>query len=127
MIQEKENNYGGECLPFRLREEVWGEIKTAEEEGPGVYYIAVQREEDLLCRELYAVKPRAIPDVISEEVIRYGKDCEDVFLCEYGVEGSGWDLVKIKRCLSNTVKLRHKGGKFGYLLPLRLSEKPGIC
>jgi len=94
MIQEKKNNYGGVSLPFRLREEVWGEIKTAEEEGPGVFYIATQREEDLLCRELYAVTSSAIPDVISEEVIGYGKDCEDVFLFEYGVEGSGWDLVK---------------------------------
>lgn len=81
-------------LPFQWHDETWGEIKHVEEECPGVYYLATSAPKHIICREMYAVIPGAVPDIISEEAWGYGKETADgVRVFECNVEDSGWEVV----------------------------------
>lgn len=84
-----------ERLPFHLVREQWGVINRIEEECPGVYYLGTTMgTQDYVGREMYAVLPSAVPDIISTEALSYGKEAEGVYLFEYEVENSGWDIIK---------------------------------
>jgi len=84
-----------ERLPFQLVQEQWGVITFIEEECPGVYYLGTSmRTPDCAGREMYAVLPTAVPDIISNEALAYGKDADGVYLFEYGVENNGWDIIQ---------------------------------
>ena len=70
------------------------EIACLREEGPGICYLAVQEEGSLICRELYAVMPDAIPAVISRETLSYGAKSGPIYTFEKGPARSGYELVE---------------------------------
>ncbi|MBQ3011045.1 MAG: hypothetical protein IJA20_01875 [Methanocorpusculum sp.] len=85
----------GGRLPFQLVQEQWGAINHVEEECPGVFYLGTTMGmEDRVGREMYAVLPSAVPDIISSEAMAYGTEADGVYLFEYEVENSGWDIIK---------------------------------
>lgn len=94
MGYERECQSEGYEFPLQLCEKFWGEVKEIEEECPGVFYIITSVEESVLCREIYAVTRKAIPDIISKEAVRYGKEQDGIYFFECGIEGSGFELVK---------------------------------
>lgn len=86
---EKEN----QKLPFRLSEDM-GAILDVELRCPGIYYVTTTGNRGHAGREHYVVLREAVPDIISPEVLAYGKPIEDGgYEFEHEVEGSGWELV----------------------------------
>ncbi len=87
-------------LSFELPDADWDDVQDITEECPGVFYLSVNREDSIVLRELYAVQPSAVPEIISEEAAVYGKKIDGVYFFEYDLVKSGWDLVKyeIMRC-----------------------------
>lgn len=82
-----------ESYPFRLSKDM-GQIRNVELRCPGVYYVATTGEHGHAGREHYVVLREAVPDIISLEVLGYGKPTEDgAYEFEHEVEGSGWELV----------------------------------
>lgn len=93
MELQNEVNFQG-SLPFRWSTDVWGELKGVDEACPGVFYLVTYSQEHIACRELYAVTPEAVPNIISKEAVAYGKKAEDdICIFEYGVDGNGWELI----------------------------------
>jgi len=80
-------------LELKLPKNQWGEIVQTSEECPGVYHIATQSPEQPSFREFYAVLPEAVPDIISEEALRYGTAVDGGHLFEYDAKGNGWDII----------------------------------
>ncbi len=87
-----------ENFPYPLDENKWGRVADAEEECPGVFYLATQTDDQLFCREFYVVAETAVPAIISAEALQYGKCDGPLHLFEYGVEGAGWDIVHYEIC-----------------------------
>jgi len=71
-------------------------IRDRIEECPGVFYLSVCRPDSIVRRELYAVLPSAVPEIISEETITYGNQIGDICFFEYDVEHNGWHLVQFE-------------------------------
>lgn len=81
-------------FPYHLDEVEWGEIRHVEVECPGVFYLGTQPVDGhLFGREMYAVTPEAIHTIVSDEALRYGVVSGGVYLFEYGVERSGYELI----------------------------------
>lgn len=83
-------------LPFTL-DPKRGRITGAEEEIPGVYYVAVCQEGvRQFPDELYVVLPDLAGDAISREALSYGKKEGDLYIFEHDREGSGDLLISFE-------------------------------
>lgn len=108
------NHFEGSELhfPYPLDEDVWGEIRYVEQECPGVYYLGTSSSEAFRCgREMYAVVPAEAGSIISEEVLQYGAESGGIYLFEYEVEGSGFELVRYeigRYCVKNGISLEDR-------------------
>lgn len=89
------NRSAVEILSGYLDCKKWGDIVRANEEGPGIFYLATKDESHLVCREFYAVFPEASPQIISKDALTYGTACGDILLFEYGKRG-GWELIEFE-------------------------------
>lgn len=112
-----------ENFPYALDESEWGCVARVEEECPGVFYLATKADEQLFCRELYAVTEIAVPSIISAEALQYGKHDGQLILFEYGVEGAGWDIINYEICRYRVKnKILFEGDSL-YSLAIYASEK----
>jgi len=81
-------------LSFDLPDADWDNVQKTTEECPGVFYLSICRPDSIVCRELYAVTPSAVPEIISEEAITYGNKIGNIYFFEYDIEHSGWHLIQ---------------------------------
>lgn len=103
-MEKNENQNTTEEIIACLDSDVWGTVIRAEEEAPGIFYLATQEEGRLVCREIYAVTEAAVPQIVSSEACSYGHRENGLYLFEYGVDGSGWELIgfELERYLFKT-------------------------
>lgn len=84
---------GNQKLPFQL-DEGMGSVRRVQEECPGVFHVTTNLSTEHFCREHYVVTAEAVPNIISLEVLAYGRLIgEDAYEFEHEVGGSGWELV----------------------------------
>jgi len=81
---------------FNLPDDDKINIQDIVEECPGVFYLSVRKPDSIVQRELYAVLPSAVPEIISEETIAYGDKIEDTYFFEYDKGHNGWHLVQFE-------------------------------
>ncbi len=81
---------------FSLPDDDSNDIQTSIEECPGVFYLNICRPDSIVNRELYAVLPSAVPEIISEEAVTYGNKIGDTYFFEYDAGHSGWHLIQFE-------------------------------
>lgn len=85
-----------EDLPFTIPEDECGEIRSALQVAPGVYYLVTTIDMDERTEEYYVITEDAVPDIISKEAASYGKEHDGCIIFEEGVSGGGWELVEFE-------------------------------
>jgi len=93
-----ENYKDSDTFPYTLDESEWGNIVRFVEECPGVFYLATIFDGPKSHREIYAVTKTAVPDIISTEALRYGKQDGQLMLFEHDIEGAGWEIIDYEIC-----------------------------